>query len=427
VPDPLWLWVLLLLLLIASGLVSGSETALFSLSRHDLYQLSRSSRPLQRLAARLMHHPRRVLLTILIANTLVNVLIFAISYVSFGREAGEGERSTLWASLGSVGSLVAVIVFGEVVPKGAAMGRARQLAPLAAPLVSGLSYVLTPLRVLLDGMIVEPLTRLLAPARTEPALVTTQELHLLVEVSQRRGVIDDDESALLQEVLELGQRKVRDEMVPRVDLKAFDIDGKPADLRRFMQEHRLKKAPVYRGDIDHIEGLIYAKSLFLHEQQDLRRLLRPVRYVPEQMRLDQLLEHFQHTKTQIAIVVDEFGGTAGLVTLEDALESVVGEIEPPERAPSVPSVEQIDDQTFLVAGGLSLREWADALGRRLRDPSVATLAGLVLAELGRVPQPGDVVRIGNVQLTVHQMRKRRIERLKIELVDVSSAPGQSVP
>ena len=423
-PDHLWLWVLLLLLLVASGLVSGSETALFSLSRHELYQLSRSPHPLRRLAASLMHHPRRVLLTILIANTLVNVLIFAVSYVSFGREGG--ERSTLWASLGSVGSLVAVIIFGEVVPKGAAMGRARQLAPLAAPLVSGLSYVLTPLRVLLDGMIVEPLTRLLAPARSEPALITTQELHLLVEVSQRRGVIDDDESALLQEVLELGQRKVRDAMVPRVDLKVFDIDGEPADLRRFMQEHRLKKVPVYSGDIDHIVGLIYAKSLFLHEQPDLRRLLRPVRYVPEQTRLDQLLEHFRHTKTQIAIVVDEFGGTAGLVTLEDALESVVGEIEPPERAPSVPPVEQIDDRTFLVAGGLSLREWADALGRRLRDPSVATLAGLVLAELGRVPQPGDVVRIGNVQLTVHQMRRRRIERLKVELIDVSSAPGQSV-
>ena len=92
----------------------------------------------------------------------------------------------------------------------------------------------------------------------------------------------------------------------------------------------------------------------------------------------------------------------------------------------MPPVEQIDDRTFLVAGGLSLREWADALGRQLRDPSFATLAGLVLAELGRVPQPGDVVRIGNVQLTVHQMRRRRIERLKVELIDVSSAPGQSV-
>ncbi|HUW82775.1 MAG TPA: hemolysin family protein [Phycisphaerae bacterium] len=422
-PDHLWLWMLLLLLLGASGLVSGSETALFSLSRHDLYQLGRSPRRLRRMAAGLMHHPRRVLLTILIANTLVNVLIFAISYVSFGGEGG--ERSALWASLGSVGSLVAVIVFGEVVPKGVAMGGARQLAPLAAPLVSGLSYVLTPLRILLDGMIVEPLTRLLAPARSEPSLITTQELRLLVDVSQRRGVIDDDESALLQEVLELGQRKVRDAMVPRVDLKAFDIDGEPADLRRFMQEHRLKKVPVYTGDIDHIEGLIYAKNLFLHEHEDLRRLLRPVRYVPEQMRLDQLLEHFRHTKTQIAIVVDEFGGTAGLVTLEDALESVVGEIEPPERAPSVPSVEQIDDRTFLVAGGLSVREWADAFGRRLRDQSVATLAGLVLAELGRVPHPGDAVRIGNVQLTVDQMRGRRIERLKVELIDVSSAPGQS--
>ena len=111
-------------------------------------------------------------------------------------------------------------------------------------------------------VIVEPLSRLLAPARSEPALITTQELRLLVEVSQRRGVIDDDESALLQEVLELGQRKVRDAMVPRVDLQAFDIDGEPASLRRFMQEHRLKKVPVYRSDIDHIVGLVYAKSLF---------------------------------------------------------------------------------------------------------------------------------------------------------------------
>jgi putative hemolysin len=362
-----------------------------------------------------MRDPRRVLLTILVANTVINVLIFSISYVLF-RRLSVG-RSGLWVSLGSVSSLVAVVVFGEIVPKAVALAGPRRVATLLAPVVSAAGYLLTPVRLLLHGLVIEPLVRLLAPGAASPALISTEELRLLIEASHRRGAIDPDESALLQGVLELGRIKVREVMVPRVDIKAFDVNAQPEALRDFMRRHRLKKVPAFDGDIDEMVGVIYAKRLFLQRQTDLRRLVQPVRYVPEQMRLDQLLQHFRQTRTQLAIVVDEFGGTAGLVTLEDVLEQIVGQIESRESAPEVPAVQQLDERSFLVAGGLSIHEWVEAFGQSLADPRVSTVAGLVLARLGRIPQIGEAVRIGNVQVTVMQMRGRRIERLKVELVE----------
>lgn len=416
--DHLWQWAGLLLLLCGSAVFSGSETALFSLSGHELYQFGSSSNSLRRLAARLMRHPRRVLLTLLIGNTLINILIFAISYVLFSQVAG--RHSALWVSLGSVGTLLAVIIFGEVLPKAMALAGARRLAPVCAVWVGAAQQLFAPVRLLLSGLVVEPLTRLLAPSGGESAVITTQELRLLVEGSQRLGVIDADESGLLQQVLELRQVKVRQVMVPRVDVKAFDIAAEPDLLRRFMRQHRLKKVPVFEGNIDHIVGLVYAKRLFVERQSTLRELIRPVRFVPEQMRLDQLLEHFRQSSTQLAIVVDEFGGTAGLVSLEDVLEQIVGEIEGPGSV-SEPPVQQLDDRSFLVAGGLSVHEWPAVFGGRLVDRRATTIAGLVLARLGRVPQVGETLLIGNVRLTVVKMQGRRIDRLRLELVGPDTA------
>jgi len=413
--------VVLVALLGCSAMFSGSETALFALSRHQLYRFGRSGGRLGRMVAQLMQQPREVLLTVLIANTTVNVLIFANGYVLSRRLGGTGLLAGL---LGGLGSVLAVVVFGEVLPKAVAYARAERLAPLAAPLIRTSQAVFRPLQWVLNGLIVEPLTRLLLGAEPPLPHVTTEELRMLLAVSERGGVIDADESAMLQQIVSLAEWRVRDVMVPRVDVQAFDVDGDPEQLRQMMCRTKLKKVPIYEHDIDHIVGLIYAKELFLDgcaPARSLRQLLRPVRFVPEQMKLAQLLEHFRQTRTQLAIVVDEYGGMAGLVTLEDAVEQIVGDIADADEPDKPPPVQALDERTFLVSGGLSIRDWAGVFGVRVLDERVTTVGGLVLSRLGRIPKVGDAVRLANLELTVERMRGRRIDLLRVELLEQASA------
>ncbi len=417
----------LLVLLCCSALFSGSETALFALTRHQLYRFDRSGRRSGKMVAQLMRRPRHVLLTILICNTTVNVLIFADGYV-ISQYLGGG--SIVGALVGGVGSVLAVVVFGEVLPKAVAYARAAHLAPVLAPLIQACVLVLSPIRWMLNTLLVEPTTRLWLGPRRAARYVTTEELKMLLEMSQRHGVIDTDESTMLQQVVSLAELKVRNVMVPRVDVQAFDLAGDPEHLRELMRRTRLKKVPVYEQDLDRIVGLIYAKDVFLEAaakdrpHRPLRDLVRPVRFVPEQITLAHLVAHFRQTRTQLAIVVDEYGGMAGLVALEDVLELIVGDIAEPGEPITAPPVQQIDERTFLIAGSLSVRDWANAFGVRVLDERIATVGGLMLAQLGRIAREGDRVRFVNLELTVERTRRRRIELLRLKLLEETQlAPG----
>jgi CBS domain containing-hemolysin-like protein len=235
-------------------------------------------------------------------------------------------------------------------------------------------------------------------------------------MSQRRRVIDADENAMLTGVVQLNELKVRDIMVPRVDMIASELQDDPDDLRRIMGERHLPKLPVYDGDMDHIIGLVYAKDLFLDPDSEIEDILRPVRFIPEVVTLTQALHHFQQTRSQLAIVVDEHGGVVGLVTLEDVAEEIVGELTEPEAGEQEPDWERLGPDRFRVSGQLSIRDWAEQFHVSQFDPRVSTLGGYIVARLGHIPDVGDQVRIGNLQLTVETLHKRRVERVVVELV-----------
>ena len=402
-------WLLLLILLPCSGIVSGSETALFGLSRLELRGFATSGGPLKRQAWQLMQHPRRVLMTVLIANTAINVLFFAISFVVL---ENLGRRSPLAASAGGVVALLAIIVFGEILPKAVARTHAARFAPLAAPLIRTLQTALGPVQTILQVCLVEPLSRLLRGPAPCPDEVTVDELRALVEMSAHQGVIDSAENRMLQEIVALPAVKVRQIMRPRVDVVAVALDEDPQRVRRKLGEARLTRLPVYGRDLDDVRGLVYARDLYLDPSAPLADLVRPVQVVPEQAQLLQLIEHFRSTQSRLTIVVDEYGGMAGLVTLRDVLEEIVGEVGGP-TGPAEPATEVIDENTYRLAGDLSIRDWAERFGM----PGLAsaarfqTVAGLVLAELGRLPREGDSVSIGNLTLTVERLDGRRIERI----------------
>jgi len=414
---------LLPLLLVASGFFSGSETALFSLTRHQRVQLARSKSFVGTTITTLLSETRALLITLLLGNMTINVLFFVISSVlliQFNKTAWAGPVTV---SIATVLPLLTIILLGEVLPKLVAarltMGWSRVFALPLYIVHRGIA----PVRMVAQAAIITPLARLFFPRREAPSL-SEDELESLLTLSQRQGVIDPDEERLLQQVLELSQLKVRDLMVPRVDVKAFDLGDDPAELLEMARQQRMSHVPVYEGDLDHIVGLIHTRQLLLqspHTRQDVRKLVRQVKFVPEQQRVDQLLVELRKTGTTFAIVVDEYGGTAGLITLEDVVEHMVGDIPGAFDGAQEPQVEHLDARRWRADANLSVHDWADVFGHHATIEGMATLeavstvGGLVMARLGRVPKEGDVVSVGNVLITVERVAGRRVDAVLIEL------------
>lgn len=410
---------LMLVLICLSASFAGSEAVLFSLTPLQLERAASSPNPFRRLAAGLMQEPKRTLQTILISNTAVNVLLFANSYVLFnGLAAQVGNWVTPVSGLASV---LLVVVCGEVVPKVLGVRLTDRLVPFAATIVRTVGVVAAPVGRVFDVLLVEPFVRLILGdghrSAGAGANLSATELKTLLHMSRRSGTLAPLEDTFLRPIVDLGHTHVRDVMVPRVQMIAYDI-RRPADgLRELMRSTRHKKIPVYDGSMDNIVGLVYAKVLFFNPGKTLRELVQPVRFVPELITCEQLLVHFRGTKTQLAIAVDEYGGVAGLVTLEDVLEQIVGELHTPEDEPELPDIQVLPDGQYDISGQLSVQYWIDAFGLPAGIERVATVGGLVMARLGRPARGGEVVRIGNVELQVTGVRRRRIERLQLRLLD----------
>lgn len=403
--------ILLAFLLVCSAFFSGAETALFALTRHELHRFQQSRRGSSRLVATVMQRPRQVLLTLMVGNITVNMFIFATSLAFFQRLAG---ADSIAAPLLGLISPVLVTLFGEILPKGTAIVMRTQLAPKIVPAVRLCQIVLTPVTVVLNSLLIEPLTRLTVGGARPHQEVTVEELRALVEMSEQRRIIDADENAMLSGVIQLHERKVHDVMVPRVDMISFEIHDDPEELRRVMAQQCLSKIPVYDMDVDHVVGLIYARDLFLDRQAKLEELVKPVPFVPDVARLTHLLSHFRETHTQLAVVVDEYGGVVGLVTIEDVAGQIVGELSTEDEGEQ-PLWEQIDERHYRVSGRVNIRAWAEQFAVRQIDERVTTLGGLIVAHLGRLPAIGDQVRLGNLLLTVESMQGRRVAWVGVEL------------
>lgn len=412
---------LLAVLLAASAFFSGAETALFALSRHEVQRFRQDKRPTRRLVAELLRHPRRLLLTLMIGNVSINMFIFATG-LSLSQSLA-GTKAALVPLIG-LAAPVLVTLLGEILPKGVAILLRVPLAARIAPAVRLVEVVLTPFRVILEVTLVEPLTRLLVGGRKPDEYVTVEELRELVEMSERRRLIDAYENAMLDQVIQLGELRVKNIMVPRVDIISYDVHDPPAELQRLMKHHEFTKIPVYDGDIDRIAGLIYAKDLLLHPGRPLSQLVRPMHFIPELITLTQLVEEFRRKRTQLAIAVDEFGGVVGLVTVDDVADLIAGGLGPDAEAEDEKLWLRIDERRYRVSGGMSIRDWSEQFQMTRLDEEFTTLAGLILARLGRMPAVGDRIRMGNLVLTVESLRGRRIEWVLLELTD-GDAPARA--
>jgi len=419
-------------LLAISALVAAAETALFSLPRERLRRFRQSTVLGERLAPRLLDHPRSLLATLLFTNMLVNVTFFALAAGLAGNLVL--AHHDLTAAAVGVAALLVVVVLGEIAPKNFAAAAPIPTARATAPLVYFLTKLLAPLRLVLDRLVVEPLVRLITGRRgrhTHGPFLTTAELQTLIDMASRESVVARDEGEMISEVLHLHATRVREVMVPRVDMVACDLATPTADVLALFRRTKMKKIIVYRGSPDDIVGVVAAREAFLQPQKPLGELIEPVRYVPEQTTVELLLRMFREKKIQLAIVVDEYGGTSGLITLADCIEEIVGDIPSEGEAPQT-TMEKLSDTQFLLDGNLSMRAWSEYLETDLNtEMGVTTLNGFVMGLLGRLPHIGETCRYGNLRFTIQEVGCHpyggpctRASKILVEILHHDSAAGQ---
>ncbi|MCC5828143.1 MAG: HlyC/CorC family transporter [Phycisphaeraceae bacterium] len=406
-------------LLAASGFFSGTETALFSLSAEEKRDLAGEAGYVGRAVTRMLGDRRALLLTILIGNMTINVLFFVVSTVILIRLGEEYELSAWWLTPLSVLPLLAIVMFGEVLPKLLASRNTLVFTRFIALPFTVVYRGLTPLRIVLNAVVVTPLARLIEPGR-RPEVFSAAELETLLKISKQEGIIDPDEEGMMQAIIDMSQLRVRHIMTPRVDIRGYDLDHPVEELYELIRHTRLSRLPVYRGDLDHIQGMVLSRDVLLAEPTDapaVESLVFDIQFVPQLVRLNQLPEVFAEARQPMVIAVDEYGGTAGLVTLEDLMEHMVGEIAGPYDSIANTSIERIGAHEYRIGAGFPVEQWVHLLGiaREELDNSPRTLGGWMMAGLGRLPKVGDRLEIPAGELRVERMRDRRIATILLKL------------
>ena len=408
-----WQLIVLAVLLVGSAFFSGSETALFSLSRRQMHELSGG------LIEKLLSRPRKLLNTLLLGNMLVNVG-FSASSASLVLDIKDSGAPTWAVVVSSAAPLVLIILFGEVTPKMLAFGVAPSWCKFAAGPIFILQKILAIPLWFLDRTLVGPFTKILSPRAGKPADITPEELTAMMDLSAKRGMIDKDVNSLLQEVVELTDLQAGDVMIPRVDMITFDINQPRAKLHELFTKTHLKKVPVIQNDQDNILGILSAKRFLLNPDKPLRKMITPVSYVPEYATLEKVLVQLRATRRQLAIVVDEYGGTAGLITLEDVIEEIVGDIGDFHDSPAPLLVRQVGKSQYILSGDLPIRDWIEAFEISLPAERISTLGGFITTQLGTMPVIGDVVTYRNLRFTVETMRGKRVRSINLTLIEGDS-------
>lgn len=408
--------ILLVFLLCCSAFFSGSETAFFNLSQRQIRLLKISKHRQQQLAARLLEQPGHLLSCLLFGNTLVNVFYFAVTSVLTVKI--ENRFAVTSAAITAFVLFCTLVVFGEILPKSFAYSNSKAISISAAVPVYLTLKALSPVISFLKFLFVEPALRLLLGPVQKPKAITTNEFRSLIEQIKKRGLITPDQNKLINEIIELASLKVRDCLNPRVDMIAGKVTDSPQQLQRIMREHNLIKIPVYAKKIDNIVGEIYLRSLLLNPNQNVDKVVQPVHLVPEQKTIESLLEFFRKTHTDTAVVVDEYGGIAGDISLEDIAGELLGPMEITEHAEPI---RKIGPFKYRLSGSLAIHDWADAFDIELEETRISTIAGLVTALLGKIPEQGDQTYLGNLKFTVEQMQKHRIKTIILTFEPIQNA------
>ncbi len=405
------LYALFGLLLGLSGLVSATETAIFSLDKLDVAQLRQRGGRKSRALLYLLDHPNDALTTILVLNNLINV---ALSLTAGAlTELHLGGRSAAGLALAGFGATGFLLVFGEVLPKCLAHVTARLVAPAMAWPTALAAHGLTPARALMDRLIRWVFRRLNVPESTVTQTVSEEELKAMMTTGEVSIVLEEDEREMIEGVFELGQTFAEEIMVPRSEVLAFPDTLSQEEMLGRLREIPYSRVPIFHDHLDHLVGFVLAKEVLLNPERPWKEHIREAMLVPSRVRLFDLLARFRRHATKLAILIDEFGQVAGIATLHDVLEEIVGDIvERHEQV--VEECQRIGERRWRVRGQMNLEELGERLEVAFPENLGTTIGGFFMNMLGRVPTIGSELAFNGLTLRVTRMVGRRVLQLEIE-------------
>jgi CBS domain containing-hemolysin-like protein len=408
-------YVLLGVLILLSAFFSLAEVALLAVSSKRLRELAEAKGSLRAsIALRLVEHPSRLASSLMVGSTMAQLAaaVVAARMAIEGLGFGRGEVVAFLAV--TVGILLAAEILPRVIG-----ARHREACALwcAVP-----AYLWTKL--------LAPVGSLLARLPLDRAGITQEELRMLVEAGEANGALEAGEREMISSIFEFRETIVREIMVPRVDIRAVPARAKLMEIVDLLLREGHSRYPVYRETVDQVVGVVYVKDLFRYIREGrmeitAEEIMRPAYFVPETKKVDELFREMRQNHVHLAIVVDEYGGTAGLVTIEDVLEEIVGEIRDEYDVEEVPSLVRVDEFTALVDARMLLEDVNETLGLALPTDEVDTVGGLVYSRLGHVPAQGEEVTVNGVLIRVEEVAGHRIARVRIQKIAPQAAQSRT--
>jgi len=407
----------IVLLLFCSAMISAAEVALFSLSQNDLTKLSQQNPNKSQLVSQLLQKPKKLLATLLLANNFVNIgIVIIFSFLSNSLFAGIVSPVVKFV-VEVVLVTFLILLFGEVLPKVYASRNNIKFSIRMARPIWLLDQLLSPLSLPMRAVTVY-LHKKLGRQKTN---ISVDQLSQALEMTSSDDTTSEEQK-ILEGIVSFGNTDTKQVMSPRIDIFALEIEESFAEIYPKIIEKGYSRIPVFRENIDHIEGVLFVKDLIPHihkKEFNWNSLLREPFFVPENKKLDDLLKDFQSMKSHLAIVVDEYGGTSGLVSLEDVIEEIVGDISDEFDDENI-SYSQIDENNFLFEGKINLKDFyrivnVDEEAFDDRKGEAETLAGFILELLGNFPKKGQKIHFSTVTFTVEVVDKKRVKQLKVTL------------
>lgn len=430
--------ILLVLFFLLHGLFAAWETAGAAINDKKLDLLAKSGDTRGRRLKKLTEKSQKFLATMRIGQSLSGLCAAAVATLGFGGRLYEALMTLPLAgkTLAKAAALLVILVllcyfmlvFTSLIPKKIAAAKGDGFVLATSRLIAFFMALFTPLYALASGSgrVLLRLFGVNPDASREK--VTEEEILMMVDAGEEEGAIHEEERAMIENVFEFNDTFVEEIMTHRTDMACLGSDATLEDVIALATSEGYSRIPIYEQDIDHIVGILFVKDIlpFASEQDkgefDLARLLHPVYFVPESKKANSLFRELQRDKNHLAIVVDEYGGTAGLITMEDLIESIMGDIVD-EYDQEEPDIRKLDEHTYLLDGGADIDDVAQLFGKDLSSEDYDTVGGLIIAELGRIPADGEtpVVKIGNLTLAVLKVEERRIVRVRATLTPPPAA------
>lgn len=404
----------IVVLILLSAYFSATETAFTSLNKLRIKKQASNGDMQAKLVLKLVENYGNVLTTVLIGNNIVNITMTSIATVLFVKLYG-----TYGPTVSTVVITLAVLIFGEITPKSLAKDNPEKFAMFAAPLLNFFVIIFKPITALFTYW--KQFTMRLFRT-SEDSGITDDELITMVEEAETEGTIDEERSELIQNAIEFNELEAYDVLTPRVDVEAVEVDEDKAEIAKLFLETGFSRLPVYEENMDKIIGVLHQKdfhNFILGENHDLRDYIMPVVFTPGSVKIAQLLKRLKNAKSHIAIVIDEYGGTEGIVTMEDIIEELVGEIFDEHDLTISKDILQIYDGSYRVQGATSVEKMFDFFNVKEEELSISTVNGWVGVHLDKLPQVGDSFEYENLFVKVMKSDGKKAIEINVRVLDKS--------